>query len=103
MTSEFNHYKSKKKKLVFETGAGFSVRNIHTFLTAGVNTPDKSITPFNKTLPSVNGSVGLAWNPNNNWNLKTNIGTGFRPVTWLNYHQMVCTKEPCVMRSAIRI
>ena len=26
----------------------------------------------------MNGSVGLAWNPANNWNLKTNIGTGFR-------------------------
>ncbi len=61
--------KSKKNKLVFETGAGFSVRNIHTFLTAGVNTPDKSISPFNKTLPSVSGSIGFAWNPNNNWNV----------------------------------
>ena len=70
--------KSKKKKLVFETGIGFSVRNIHTFETPGVNTPDKAIAPFNKTLPSLNGSVGFAWNPTNNWNLKTNIGTGFR-------------------------
>jgi len=70
--------KSKKGKWVFETGIGISLRNIHTFETPGVNTPDKSIAPFNKTLPSVNGSVGLAWNPNNSWNLKTNIGTGFR-------------------------
>ena len=70
--------KSKKKKLVFETGVGFSVRNIHTFETPGVNTPDKAIAPFNKTLPSLNGSAGFAWNPANNWNLKTNIGTGFR-------------------------
>ena len=70
--------KSKKKKLVFETGIGFSVRNIHTFETPGVNTPDKAIAPFNKTLPSLNGSAGFAWNPANNWNLKTNIGTGFR-------------------------
>ena len=70
--------KSRKNKLVFETGAGFSVRNIHTFLTAGVNTPDKSIAPFNKTEPSVNGAVGFAWNPTKNWNLKLNAGTGFR-------------------------
>ena len=70
--------RTKKKKLVFETGIGFSVRNIHTFETPGVNTPDKAIAPFNKTLPSLNGSVGFAWNPANNWNLKTNIGTGFR-------------------------
>ncbi len=79
MESGFSAFiKSKKKKLVFETGLGFSVRNIHTFETPGVNTPDKSIAPFNKTLPSLNGSVGFAWNPTNNWNLKTNIGTGFR-------------------------
>jgi iron complex outermembrane receptor protein len=70
--------KSKKNKLVFETGAGFSVRNIHTFLTSGVNTPDKAISPFNKTLPSISGSFGFAWNPNNNWNIKTNVGSGFR-------------------------
>ena len=70
--------KSKIRKLIFETGLGFSVRNIHTFETPGVNTPDKSIAPFNKTLPSLNGSVGFAWNPTNNWNLKTNVGTGFR-------------------------
>jgi len=70
--------KSKMRKLVLETGIGLSLRNIHTFETPGVNTPNKSIAPFNKTLPSVNGSAGLAWNPNNSWNLKTNIGTGFR-------------------------
>jgi len=70
--------KSKKDKIVFESGVGFSMRNIHTFETPGVNTPDKSISPFNKTLPSLNGSAGFAWNPNNNWNVKANIGTGFR-------------------------
>jgi iron complex outermembrane receptor protein len=70
--------KSKKNKLIVESGIGFSIRNIHTFLTAGVNTPDKSIAPFSKTRPIVNGSVGFALNPNNKWNLKTNISTGFR-------------------------
>ena len=70
--------KSKKKKLVFETGVGFSLRNIHTFLTQGVNSPDKTIAPFNKMLPGVNGSIGLAWNPTHTWNLKGNVGTGFR-------------------------
>ena len=70
--------KSKMRKLVLETGIGLSLRNIHTFETPGVNTPDKSIAPFDKTLPGLNGSAGFAWNPNNNWNLKANIGTGFR-------------------------
>jgi len=70
--------KTKKNKVIFEYGAGGSLRNIHTFLTEGVNTPDKAIQPFNKTLPSINGSVGFTWNPNKMWNLKTNIGSGFR-------------------------
>ncbi|HKB42739.1 MAG TPA: TonB-dependent receptor, partial [Chitinophagaceae bacterium] len=63
---------------ILETGIGVSIRNIHTFRTAGVNTPDKSITPFNKTLPALNGSVGIAWNPDSKWNIKTNVGSGFR-------------------------
>jgi len=70
--------KNKKRKFVLEAGVGFSIRNIHTFETPGVNTPGKSITPFDKTLPGLNGSAGVAWNPNSNWNLKANIGTGFR-------------------------
>jgi iron complex outermembrane receptor protein len=70
--------KTKKNELIFEGGFGFSIRNIHTFLTEGVNNPGRDIAPFNKTLPSVNGSVGFAWNPDKKWNLKTNIGTGFR-------------------------
>jgi iron complex outermembrane receptor protein len=70
--------KTRKKKIIFEYGIGVSARNIHTFLTEGVNTPDKSIQPFNKTLPSINGSVGFTWNPNKKWNVKTNVGSGFR-------------------------
>jgi iron complex outermembrane recepter protein len=70
--------KTRKKKIIFEYGIGASARNIHTFLTEGVNTPDKSIQPFSKTLPSVNGSIGFTWNPDKNWNMKTNLGSGFR-------------------------
>ena len=79
MESGFSAFiKSKTAKLVFEAGLGFSVRNIHTFETPGVNTRDKPIAPFNKSLPSLNGSIGFALNPGNSWNVKTNIGTGFR-------------------------
>jgi iron complex outermembrane recepter protein len=70
--------KTRKGKMIFEYGIGVSARNIHTFLTEGVNTPDKSIQPFNKTLPSVNGSLGFTWNPSKNWNVKSNVGSGFR-------------------------
>jgi iron complex outermembrane receptor protein len=79
MESGFSAFvKNIGRKLVFETGVGFSLRNIHTFETPGVNTPGKSIAPFTKTLPSLNGSVGFAWNPTHSWSLKTNVGTGFR-------------------------
>ena len=70
--------RTKKEKLIFEYGAGISLRNIHTKLTAGVNTPGKAIPPFNKTLPGLNGSVGFSWNPDDQWNLKTNVSSGFR-------------------------
>ena len=63
---------------MIEAGAGVSLRNIHTKLTPGVNDPGKAIPPFNKTLPSVNGSVGFSWNPHPQWNIKTNISSGFR-------------------------
>ncbi|HET9825890.1 MAG TPA: TonB-dependent receptor, partial [Chitinophagaceae bacterium] len=79
MESGFSAFiKMRRKKIIFEYGIGLSLRNIHTFLTEGVNTPDKSIQPFNKTLSTLNGSVGFTWNPNKNWNVKTNAGSGFR-------------------------
>ncbi|HEY0433763.1 MAG TPA: TonB-dependent receptor, partial [Chitinophagaceae bacterium] len=66
------------RKCIIEAGVGASVRSIHTMETAGVNTPDKSIRPFDKTKPSLNGSVGVALNPSPAWTLKANASTGFR-------------------------
>ncbi len=65
-------------KVVIEAGAGASLRSIHTIETAGVNTPGKSIRPFDKTKPSINGSLGVALNPSAAWTVKANAGTGFR-------------------------
>lgn len=65
-------------KIVLETGAGIAVRNIHTFLTPGVNTPAREIHPFNKTMPSVNGAFGFSFNPDEHLNMKVNFSTGFR-------------------------
>ncbi|MDQ6755809.1 MAG: TonB-dependent receptor, partial [Bacteroidota bacterium] len=65
-------------RIIMETGAGLTLRNIHTFKTAGVNTPEREIHTFNKTKPSLNGALGFSLNPNENLNLKINFGTGFR-------------------------
>src|SRR6185503_5388099 len=63
---------------ILETGAGLTIRNIHSFKTAGVNTPEREIQPFNKTKPSINGAFGLTFNPNKNLNAKINFSSGFR-------------------------
>jgi len=65
-------------KIIMETGAGVTVRNINTFKTIGVNTPGREIQPFNKTKPSVNGALGFSFNPDKYLNAKVNISTGFR-------------------------
>ena len=65
-------------KIVLETGAGTSFRDIHTFKTVGVNTPDREIQPFNKMKPSLNGAVGVSINPNEKLNVKVDFSTGFR-------------------------
>ncbi len=70
--------KNNLNKLITETGVGFTVRNIHTFLTPDVNTPAREIQPFNKTKPSVNGAFGLTFNPTTAFNAKFNFSTGFR-------------------------
>jgi iron complex outermembrane receptor protein len=65
-------------QIILETGAGLTIRDIHSFKTAGVNTPDREIQPFNKTKPSINGAFGLTFNPNKNLNAKINFSSGFR-------------------------
>ncbi len=72
------YIKSRLNKIILEGGIGFSVRNVHTFETSGLNAPGKPIQPFNKTLPVMNSCGGIVINPNTHWNFKFNAGTGFR-------------------------
>ena len=65
-------------KIILESGIGISVRNIHTVLTRGVNTPDREIQPFNKWQNALNGSLGLSYNPLDVLNFKLNGSSGFR-------------------------
>ena len=70
--------KNNFDKIILESGLGITLRNIHTFTTAGVNTPEREIHPFNKTRPSINGAFGATYNPAKNFNCKFNVSTGFR-------------------------
>jgi iron complex outermembrane receptor protein len=72
------YVKSKLQKFVLEAGAAVNIRNINTKETAGVNTPDRPIEPFNKTYPVFNGSVGAVANLSKSIFIKMNAGTGFR-------------------------
>jgi iron complex outermembrane receptor protein len=65
-------------RLILETGIGTAIRNINTFETPTVNSPDRDIRPFNKTRPSVNGAFGVSFNPNDDLNFKINLSSGFR-------------------------
>ena len=65
-------------KIIFESGVGTSLRNIHTVLTRTVNTPDREIQPFNKWQNALNGSLGASYNPLEVLNFKINGSTGFR-------------------------
>ncbi len=70
--------KNNFKKIILESGIGLNFRNVHTFQTPGVNTPEREIHPFNTTKPSVNGAFGATFNPTKKINYKFNIATGFR-------------------------
>ena len=65
-------------KIIIESGIGTSIRNIHTVLTRGVNTPEREIQPFNKWQNALNGSFGIAYNPLPILNFKLNASSGFR-------------------------
>ena len=65
-------------KIILESGVGTSIRNIHTVLTRGVNTPDREIQPFNKWQNALNGSFGITYNPLPVLNFKVNASSGFR-------------------------
>lgn len=72
------YLKKTNQKLIFESGVGVTIRNIRTFETPGVNNPGREIGTFTKTKPSVNGAVGISYNPDKHLNFKVNISTGFR-------------------------
>jgi iron complex outermembrane receptor protein len=71
-------------KLILEGGIGGNYRHIKAIETVGVNNADNlsaadtSIRPFSRSLPSLNGMLGITYNPNTLLNIKICGSTGFR-------------------------
>jgi iron complex outermembrane receptor protein len=63
---------------VMEIGAGFGGKYIKTLPTAGVNSEEKIIDPFQIFRPFFNGTAGISLNPNTDLNLKFNVSSGVR-------------------------
>jgi iron complex outermembrane recepter protein len=68
----------KLGKLILEGGIGGNYRHIKTLESGDLNTPDKEIKPFERSLPSLNGMLGATVNPNDQLNIKLCGSTGFR-------------------------
>lgn len=63
---------------VLELGGGFGGRYIKTLYTAGVNSDEKEIDPFQTYKPFGNFMAGVSLNPASQWNIKLNVATGVR-------------------------
>lgn len=68
----------KMGMVILEAGIGGNYRHIKTIETKNLNTPDKEIGPFERSLPSLNGMLGLTINPTEKFNIKLCGSTGFR-------------------------
>lgn len=66
------------KRLSLENGVGLGVKQIHTFLTSGVNSAGKDIQPFLKQSPYYNFLSGCNYKMNKQWFFKLNIASGVR-------------------------
>lgn len=65
-------------KFVWENGLAGGFKRIHSFFTAGVNSPEKLIHPFVKSNPYYNGFTGISFHTRNGWNSKLNVSSGVR-------------------------
>lgn len=76
--SVFVYYRQPVKKLVFENGLRYDLRQIITYETSIINNAASEIQPFNKILPALNGSVGMSYIATQKLNVKMNLSTGYR-------------------------
>lgn len=76
--SAFTYYRHKLEKAVFEAGLRVDDRAITTLATLNLNPPDADVAPFSRSWSAVNGSLGLAWDPAEELNIKASVSSGYR-------------------------
>jgi iron complex outermembrane receptor protein len=76
ISAHFSHLLSKR--LQSEMGFGVGVKSITTLYTPSVNSEEKMIKPFQKTLPYYNGLLGLNMNSPHGFYGKASISSGVR-------------------------
>jgi iron complex outermembrane receptor protein len=70
--SVFSYVKQRTGKVTMEGGARFDLRSIDAIRTLDLNLP------FSKSWNALNGSLGLAWDPIEELNIKANVSSGYR-------------------------
>lgn len=70
--SVFSYAKQRTGNITFEGGVRFDLRSIDAIRTLDLNLP------FNKRWSALNGSLGLAWDPIEELNIKANVSSGYR-------------------------
>ena len=76
--SAFTYYRHKLEKAVLEAGLRVDDRSITTLATLDLNPLGAEVEPFSKSWSAVNGSIGLAWDPAEELNIKANVSSGYR-------------------------
>ncbi len=72
------YFKVKWDKVIVETGLGGNYKYIKTIATRHLNMPGDKIQPFANDRTTGNGMIGIVYNPNSWFSIKTNTATGFR-------------------------
>lgn len=72
------YFKFYFSPIILEAGVGANAKNIHTFATAPLNSPNEKIQPFSKNHGTANALLGLTYNPKDWLTIKANSATGYR-------------------------
>ncbi|MCB9170615.1 MAG: TonB-dependent receptor [Flavobacteriales bacterium] len=74
----FSLYRLKRDHVAFEGGVRLDDRAIRTLATSDLNPVGSPVEPFDRSWTGLNGSLGVAWDPCESFNLKVNVSSGYR-------------------------
>ncbi len=74
----FSYYRQRVGAATVEGGVRFDDRAIRTFSTLNLNPPTSPVAPFDRNWTALNGSLGLAWDPVEEVNVKAGVSSGYR-------------------------